>query len=169
MDRYSPENRHIFSYEDITDEQKGAATAVELSDFLGRVDGVDPITAESVPCVWRAVVKNIPPPQQAAQIMHLQKISKEQLEKQAELEKAEEKKANDQFQRRLNMGHFDSRRKGDARRPFTIKHLDQAMDALLEVAERYETEHAPLHKIMMGYYEEIKRKKEHQLMNRPGG
>ena len=76
MDRYSPENRLLITYEGLTDDLIGAEVAKGLNDFLGQVDGVNPIARDSVGCIWRAVVKNEPPPQQAAQIAKLQEQAK---------------------------------------------------------------------------------------------
>ena len=75
MDRYTPENRHLLTYEGLTDDLIGAEVAKGLNEFLGQVEGVDTIDQESVPCIWRAVVKNKPPPEQAAQIAKLQSLA----------------------------------------------------------------------------------------------
>jgi len=164
MDRYTPENRHVVAYEDLTDDDRGAATAVDLNNFLGKVEGVNPIASESVPCIWKAVVKNIPPPQQAAQFQHLQQIAKVNMEEEA----GKGSIRHHSRRRRLNMGHFDSQRKGpEPRRPYTIEQLDAMMHMLLEVALRYEKEHAELSVIMMRYYDNIQKKKELQLINNP--
>jgi len=72
MDRYTPENRLFLTYEGLTDDLIGAEVTKGLNEFLGQAPGVTAIDRESVPCVWRAVVKNQPPPQQAAQIERLQ-------------------------------------------------------------------------------------------------
>jgi len=72
MDRYKPEDRLLITYEGITDDVIGAEVAKGLNEFLSQVPGVTTIDRESVPCIWRAVVKNEPPPQQAAQIARLQ-------------------------------------------------------------------------------------------------
>eukprot|EP00578_Thalassiosira_sp_NH16_P007412 CAMPEP_0181109138 /NCGR_PEP_ID=MMETSP1071-20121207/18013_1 /TAXON_ID=35127 /ORGANISM="Thalassiosira sp., Strain NH16" /LENGTH=376 /DNA_ID=CAMNT_0023192807 /DNA_START=56 /DNA_END=1186 /DNA_ORIENTATION=- len=164
MDRYTPENRHVLAYEELTDDVRGAVVTENLNNFLGRVEGVIPIATESVPCIWRAVVKNIPPPQQAAHIQHLQKLANNNL-----LAEANER-TEPGIRRRLNPGHFDSQRKGpQPRRPYTIDQLDKMMSMLLEVAHRYEKEHVQLFNVMMGYYEEIKDKKNQQLSRNPPG
>jgi len=72
MDRYSAENRLLMTYEGLTDDLIGPEVAKSLNEFLGQVPGVNPIHADGVACVWRAVVKNQPPPQQAEQIARLQ-------------------------------------------------------------------------------------------------
>jgi len=72
MDRYTAENRLLMTYEGLTDDLIGPEVAKSLNEFLGQVPGVEPIHPDSVACVWRAVVKNQPPPQQAEQIARLQ-------------------------------------------------------------------------------------------------
>ena len=73
MDRYSdPSTRLIITYEGLTDDLIGPEVTKGLNDFLGQANGVNTIASESVACIWRAVVKNEPPPQQAAQIKKLQ-------------------------------------------------------------------------------------------------
>ena len=75
MDRYTPENRLLITYEGLTDDVIGAEVTKGLSLFLGQAKGVTTIHPDSVPCIWRAVVKNEPPAQQAAQIMKLQSLA----------------------------------------------------------------------------------------------
>lgn len=75
MDRFTPENRLLITYEGLTDDLIGAEVTKGLNEFLGRARGVTPIASESVACVWRAVVKNEPPPQQAAQIKKLEALA----------------------------------------------------------------------------------------------
>jgi hypothetical protein len=58
MDRYTAENRLLMAYEGLTDDLIGPEVARGLNDFLGRVEGVTAIDPASVPCIWRAVVKN---------------------------------------------------------------------------------------------------------------
>lgn len=75
MDRFPAGNRLLITYEGLTDDLIGAEVTKGLNDFLGAVDGIDPIERDSVPCIWRAVVKNEPPPQQKAQIEKLQSMA----------------------------------------------------------------------------------------------
>lgn len=75
MDRFTPENRLLMTYEGLTDDLIGAEVARGLNDFLGQVPGVTAIADESVPCIWKAVVKNEPPPQQAEQIKRLEALA----------------------------------------------------------------------------------------------
>ena len=75
MDRYTSENRLLITYEGLTDDVIGAEVTKGLSLFLGQAKGVTTIHPDSVPCIWRAVVKNEPPAQQAAQIMKLQSLA----------------------------------------------------------------------------------------------
>ena len=56
LDGYSPSDRIVVPYEHLIDEGQGPVVAAELSEFLGRGPGVDPIDKESVPCVWGTVV-----------------------------------------------------------------------------------------------------------------
>lgn len=69
----SPENRYVMTYEGLTDDLIGPEVTKGLNEFLGKAEGVDPIDRDSVPCVWKAVVKNQPPEQQKEQIEKLQK------------------------------------------------------------------------------------------------
>ncbi len=78
MDRYTPENRLLITYEGLTDDVIGAEVTKGLSLFLGQAKGVTTIHPDSVPCIWRAVVKNEPPAQQAAQIMKSQSLASNQ-------------------------------------------------------------------------------------------
>jgi hypothetical protein len=75
MDRYTPENRLLITYEGLTDDVIGAEVTKGLSLFLGQAKGVTTIHPDSVSCIWRAVVKNEPPAQQAAQIMKSQSLA----------------------------------------------------------------------------------------------
>ncbi|KAL9183064.1 hypothetical protein ACHAXT_004851 [Thalassiosira profunda] len=88
MDRYAAKDRLLITYEGLTDDLIGAEVAKSLNTFLGQVEGVTPIATESVPCIWRAVVKNQPPPQQAAQIKKLQALAANQPQGDAALQAA---------------------------------------------------------------------------------
>lgn len=74
MERYAetPENRLLLTYEGLTDELVGPDVTRTLNDFLGMAKGVTPIESESVPCIWKAVVKNQPPEHQKEQFDKLQ-------------------------------------------------------------------------------------------------
>ncbi|KAL7480411.1 hypothetical protein ACHAW6_006105 [Cyclotella cf. meneghiniana] len=72
MDRYTPENRYVITYEGLTDDLIGPEVTKGLNDFLGQAEGVEVIDRESVPCIWKAVVKNQPPEHQKEQIEKLQ-------------------------------------------------------------------------------------------------
>jgi len=61
MDRYTPENRLVITYEGLTDDLIGGEVTKSLARFLGEAEGVNPIAEESVPCVWGVVVKNKQP------------------------------------------------------------------------------------------------------------
>ena len=152
-DRYTPENRHLITYEGLTDELIGAEVAKGLNEFLGQVEGVDPIDQDSVPCVWKAVVKNQPPAEQAAQIAKLQSLALNQPQSQQSTPEQQQPA----LRRRLDPGHHDSQRKGPAvPRPYTPEQLDSMMNMLLEIGERFKTEDVRLYHIMMGYYEKVR-------------
>ena len=76
LDRYSAENRLLITYEGLTDDVIGPEVARSLNKFLGEGQGVTPIDDASVPCVWKAVVKNEPPSQQAEKFKALQEQAK---------------------------------------------------------------------------------------------
>eukprot|EP00984_Skeletonema_dohrnii_P008405 scaffold3081_cov112-Skeletonema_dohrnii-CCMP3373.AAC.6 len=157
MDRYTAENRHLLTYEGLTDDLIGSEVAKGLNEFLGQVEGVDPIEQDSVPCVWKAVVKNKPPAEQAAQIARLQAaaLNKPQSEQGPPYSPPEQQQP--ALRRRLDPGHHDSQRKGPAvPRPYTPQQLDSMMNMLLEIGERFKTEDVRLYHIMMGYYEKVR-------------
>ena len=157
MDRYTAENRHLLTYEGLTDDLIGSEVAKGLNEFLGQVEGVDPIEQDSVPCVWKAVVKNQPPAEQAAQIARLQAaaLNKPQSEQGPPYSPPEQQQP--ALRRRLDPGHHDSQRKGPAvPRPYTPQQLDSMMNMLLEIGERFKMEDVRLYHIMMGYYEKVR-------------
>lgn len=162
MDRYTPENRHLITYEGLTDDLIGAEVAKGLNEFLGQVDGVDPIERDSVPCIWKAVVKNQPPAEQAAQIAKLQALALNKPQSQQGLNQqgppySPPEGQQPSLRRRLDPGHHDSQRKGPAvPRPYTTRQLDSMMNMLLEIGERFKAEDVRLYHIMMGYYEKVR-------------
>jgi len=142
------------TYEGLTDDQIGPGVARELNDFLGLAQGVTPIATESVPCVWRAVVKNQLPPQQAAHIKKLQAAAQGQRFAPGQAPRRQARPPG--RRRRLNPGHYDSQRRGPAvPRPYTAKQLDGMMTMLTEVAEMYKDTDVRLYNIMNGYREKI--------------
>jgi len=76
MDRYTPENRLLLTYEGLTDDTIGVEVAKGLNEWLGQAEGVSTIDPDSVGCIWRAVVKNEPPPQQAEHIKKLEALAR---------------------------------------------------------------------------------------------
>lgn len=64
MEKY-PDRRNLLllSYEDLTNNYIGPMVAARIANYLGEVDGIDPIREESIPCVWETIVnyKNGPP------------------------------------------------------------------------------------------------------------
>eukprot|EP00579_Thalassiosira_antarctica_P030835 CAMPEP_0202029526 /NCGR_PEP_ID=MMETSP0905-20130828/64023_1 /ASSEMBLY_ACC=CAM_ASM_000554 /TAXON_ID=420261 /ORGANISM="Thalassiosira antarctica, Strain CCMP982" /LENGTH=584 /DNA_ID=CAMNT_0048593289 /DNA_START=71 /DNA_END=1826 /DNA_ORIENTATION=- len=65
MDKYpEPQQLLMISYEDLTDSRMGPIAAARIASFLGETEGVNPIAAGAVPCVWETIVnyKNVAPP-----------------------------------------------------------------------------------------------------------
>jgi len=56
MQKYDRQQILLISYEDMTDRMVGPLTAGRIAQFLGEVEGVDPIGPEAVPCVWETIV-----------------------------------------------------------------------------------------------------------------
>jgi len=57
MDKYpEPQQLLMISYEDLTDSRMGPIAAARIASFLGETEGVNPIAAESIPCVWETIV-----------------------------------------------------------------------------------------------------------------
>ena len=173
MDRYTPEHRLLMTYEGLTDDQIGPEVARELNDFLGLAQGVVPIATESVPCVWRAVVKNQPPPQQAAHIEKLQAAAQGQRFAPGQAPRPQAPRGPDRppdRRRRLNPGHYDSQRKGPAvSRPYTAAQLEGMMTMLAEVAARYQDTDVRLYNIMNGYREKILVRKRREFKSEGSG
>eukprot|EP00957_Ditylum_brightwellii_P001122 88912-Ditylum_brightwellii.AAC.1 len=57
LSRFDANKRLIMSYEGITDPVAGPIFATELSDFLRQSRGVPVIERESVPCIWKIVIR----------------------------------------------------------------------------------------------------------------
>ncbi|KAL7541554.1 hypothetical protein ACHAWF_006968, partial [Thalassiosira exigua] len=125
MDRYPAENRLLITYEGLTDDLIGTEVARGLNDFLGRAAGVTTIADEAVPCIWRAVVKNEPPPQQKKQIEKLQGLARNQPQ---DLEKAGQRPQ--QPQRRQRAAEADAA-EGDS----LDRQLLEAQGQLLEAQQ----------------------------------
>ena len=51
-------NLHVVSYEDMTNVDTGPQTALSITKFLGRTEGVTPIDDEHVPCIWEYVINH---------------------------------------------------------------------------------------------------------------
>ena len=57
MAKYKDRSKlHVVSYEDMTNAKTGPKTALSIAKFLGQTEGVTPIAAESVPCLWETVI-----------------------------------------------------------------------------------------------------------------
>jgi len=120
------DNRIFVSYERLTDDDMGPEEAIRMTRFLGQSEGVTPIDIESVPCVWKAVVKY-----------------KESL------------KSNKQQRRRLDPLHHDSQRSGPTERPYTPELLSSMSDMLLNLIRKWGDRHLRLRKILEGYQNEV--------------
>ena len=182
MDRFTPENRYIVTYEGLTDDEVGGEVTKGLNEFLGKAEGVTPIVRESVPCVWRAVVKGQPPekqqthaievppavvapppPNAVASVNDVNMVNAEHppLMQQFQLPFTAgfhgsnvEQMQGPNLRRRLDPAHQDSQRKGpDYPRPYTLDQLDKMMKMLKEVAGRYNNE--AVHDIMMEYHAKV--------------
>jgi hypothetical protein len=120
------DNRIFISYERLTDDDMGPEEAVRMTRFLGQSEGVTPIDIESVPCVWKAVVKY-----------------KESL------------KSNKQQRRRLDPLHHDSQRSGPTERPYTPELLSSMSEMLLNLIRKWGDRHLRLLKILEGYQNDV--------------
>ena len=122
------DDRIFVSYETLTDDNDGPSEAIRITNFLARSEGVDPIAVESVPCVWRAVVKY-----------------KEQL--------SDSQKDNER--RRLDPSHHDSQRSGPTERPYTPELLDAMSKMLLDLIQKWGDRHLRLRKTLEGYLQVV--------------
>lgn len=120
-------DRIFVSYEVLTDDNEGPDEAIRINNFLARSEGVEPIAAESVPCVWRAVVKY-----------------KEQLSAKQE-----------NGRRRLDPQHHDSQRSGPTERPYTPELLEAMSTMLLGLIQRWGNSHLRLRKTLEGYQRDV--------------
>jgi len=57
MDQYEPKDRLITAYEELVNPEYGAQAASNIAAFIAQNQNVHPIVAESIPCVWRSIVK----------------------------------------------------------------------------------------------------------------
>lgn len=57
MDTYRHPNRIVVSYEDLTDDERGAEMALKITEFLRLSDGVRSRPDEDIPCIWHTIVK----------------------------------------------------------------------------------------------------------------
>lgn len=133
MERFDKSNsdRILISYETLTDDNNGPEEAIRISNFLSQSEGVDPIDAELVPCIWRAVVKY-----------------KEQL-------KDTQEKRLDHGRRRLDPLHHDSQRSGPTERPYTPELLDAMSQMLLGLIQKWGDRHMRLRTVLEGYQQDV--------------
>jgi hypothetical protein len=133
MERFDNRNDDciFISYEALTNDVEGPFEATRLNDFLSGSEGVYPISAESVPCVWRAVVKY-----------------KEELKPSNTTLKVENR-------RRLDPAHHDSQRSGPTERPYTKELLESMSSMLAELIQKWGDRHLRLCTIIEGYQKEV--------------
>ncbi|KAL9180549.1 hypothetical protein ACHAXT_011002 [Thalassiosira profunda] len=116
-------DRIFISYETLTDDNEGPGEAMRITLFLAESEGVKPIDVETVPCVWKAVVKY----------------------------KAEAPKPQTERRRRLDPKHHDSQRSGPTERPYTPEMLAAMVEMLQGLIERWGERHPHLRNILEGY------------------
>ena len=128
MERFdqSDQDRIFISYETLTDDIEGPAEAIRIANFLSKSEGVEPISTDAVPCVWKAVVKY-----------------KEQVSDPNRKER----------RRRLDPKHHDSQRSGPTERPYTPELLDAMSKMLLDLIKRWGDQHLRLRKTLEGYHQ----------------
>ena len=134
MERFAQhdENRIFISYERLTSDDKGPEEAIRITKFLAQSEGVKPIDIDSVPCVWRAVVKY---KEAAASNLNQRKL--------------------DDGRRRLDPLHHDSQRSGPTERPYTPELLAAISQMLLELIEKWGERHLRLQIILEGYQRDV--------------
>ncbi len=132
MERFENRNddRIFISYELLTNDSEGPQEAIRLNNFLSKSDGVRPIQTESIPCVWRAVVKY-----------------KEQLKTQNTTLEDEK--------RRLDPAHHDSQRSGPTERPYTQDLLEAMSNMLINLIQTWGDRNLRLRTILEGYQQDI--------------
>lgn len=114
------QNLLMVAYEDLTDMIIGPMVARRLVNFLGQVEGVEPIEAESISCIWETIVSysnnNVGYNGPAA---FFQK---------------DEEKFSQKQQKNLNLLQENG---GPAERPCTARNLMEVMDMFQRLVERY--------------------------------
>lgn len=133
MERFETlnDNRIFISYERLTDDVRGPEEAARITKFLAQREGVDPISVNSVPCVWRAVVKY------------------------KEVAANPNKRRLGEGRRRLDPAHHDSQRSGPTERPYTPQLLASMSQMLLDLIERWGDHHLRLRITLEGYQKDI--------------
>ncbi len=133
MNRFDDMNddRIFISYETLIDDNEGPQEAIRLNNFLTRSEGVHPIASESVPCVWRAVVKY-----------------KEQV-------KTPNQTLKDEKRRRLDPAHHDSQRSGPTERPYTREMLESMSNMLVDLIQKWGDRHLRLRTTLERYQQEV--------------
>ena len=126
------DNRIFVSYERLTDDDMGAEEAIRMTRFLGQSEGVTPIDIESVPCVWKSVVKY-----------------------KESLKASNNNHQQQQQRRRLDPLHHDSQRSGPTERPYTPELLSLMSDMLLRLIGKWGDGHLRLRKMLEGYQQDV--------------
>ncbi len=133
MDRFDKFNkdRPIFSYEALTDDIQGPQEAIRMTQFLAQSKGVEPIAEESVPCVWKAVVKYKDQTPDA---------NKRRLK---------------EIRRRLDPSHHNSQRSGPTERPYTPEQLLSMIQMLHGLLQKWSARNTRLKEILEGYLNDV--------------
>jgi len=130
-------NLLLLSYEDLTSQDHGPATAQQIADYLGETEGVEPIDTESIPCIWETVVnyKNHPSP-----------TPQQQEEDNVEVKN---RKLRVSFAERYDPA---SERSGPKIRPYTAENLQAMIDMFNRLMTKYSHD-AEFVSIMESYIE----------------
>jgi len=134
MERFdkSSKDRIFISYEVLTDDNAGPDETIRINNFLGQMEGVNPIETEAVPCIWRTVIKY-----------------KQQLEP-GQPEQQQRRRLN-VGRRRLDPSHHNSQRTGPTERPYTPELLQDMVTMLAGLIERWGERNQRLRGILEGY------------------
>jgi len=116
-------NLLLLSYEDLTSQNLGPATAQRIADYLGETEGVEPIDTDSIPCIWETVVnyKNHPSP------------ATQQQEEETKVE-VKNRKLRVSFAERCDPA---SERSGPKIRPYTAENLQAMIDMFNRLMTKY--------------------------------
>lgn len=154
MEKY-PERRQLLmlSYEDLTDDFTGPIAAARIANFLGEAEGVEPIAAESIPCVWETIVnyKNVAPPvsgemsavfKEAEETRALQGGAVAQRRTRSDRRRGlqeEEEVVEEEAMMKKGKTHADpsSLRVGPKVRPYTTENLQMMLDMFQRLVDKF--------------------------------